>query len=397
MFLRWCFFLNIFFLLCKNFYCEHWSTLFSAYDIHKIENSISDYGKIDVSPDYFYEVTPPDIKTLQKIVLIAYQHNIPLRIRGSGHSFNGISVPKPEELLVRMSGIDHYVFEEENTMTVGAGAVLWNVRDLAAQYKLKLPVYNEFTSGPTVGGFVCGGGIGGLASGKYGGFWEHVKTITIVSGKGELISFDRDNPEFAWFYGSMGQIGIIVEVKLKLLQQGGSPYPMGVSGKVPLFYPLDIQKNNAVFETKMNTGRWISLSIPLSLEREATKFLFSMYNIYPDLIINKQFYRYLIKKFEFTPPLIYPKNEDFVIIGMVGRTEIETDGDNRRLLIFERNFTSWSVMMGLKLYFQTQPHNRNMDYKQYFGTEVYEKFYLLKKKYDPKLILNRGSFFKNDE
>ena len=167
------------------------------------------------------------------MVAAARQKGLPIRVRGSAHTFSGATIPREGELLLRTNHLDHFVFDRPGTVLVGGGAIAWDVRDLAATHGLLMPVYNGGWAGPTIGGFVSAGGMGlrvppadrerWLAtmpaegqerppllsiSETYGGFWEHVESVTLVDGTGAIRHIGEHDEVFPWLFGNFGQFGV---------------------------------------------------------------------------------------------------------------------------------------------------------------------------------------------
>src|SRR4051794_19482677 len=87
---------------------------------------LSDYGGWPDSRARYILVEPSQLEDLQTAVLWANHKQVPIRIRGNGHSMNGASAPRADELLISMRKCRHFRFEEEGTITVGAGAAVWD-------------------------------------------------------------------------------------------------------------------------------------------------------------------------------------------------------------------------------------------------------------------------------
>src|SRR5207247_426446 len=125
------------------------------------------------SSETFCEVSPTSIDEVCEIVRLAYRYNIPLRIRGRGHTLNGSSLPCENELTIQTSNLCEIQFTEGGTVTIGAGLVLWTLRSYLNTYKYTLPVVNDGYPGPSVGGYISAGGFG-IGSMFYGCFCGNV-------------------------------------------------------------------------------------------------------------------------------------------------------------------------------------------------------------------------------
>ena len=185
--------------------------------------------------------------------------------------------------------------EAPATITVGSGAVLWDVRDFVAGYGYRLPVYNGGWAGPSVGGFVCAGGMGlrvppeeragydvpspGAApdpapvsiSERHGGFWAHVARITFIDGCGRVHEVAAGDADFRWLFASMGQLGLILEVTLCLLPEPGAAggLPTG-GGRIPVSNPVDPGETDSLPPAGGIDWRyWFSALVPVEEENAA--------------------------------------------------------------------------------------------------------------------------------
>src|SRR3546814_5583637 len=107
-----------------------------------------DYGKLYHSSENYAVASPRSATEVQALIARARRTGKALRVRASGHTFSGATLPRQGELLLRTDRIDHYRFEQPGTVTVGAGAIAWDVRDFVAAHGLRMPVYNGGWAGP---------------------------------------------------------------------------------------------------------------------------------------------------------------------------------------------------------------------------------------------------------
>ncbi len=216
-----------------------------------LDMPISDYGKLYASWDTFSVRTPSDASEVSRIVGEARDNRVSIRVRGSAHTFSGATIPRDGEILLRTNQLDHFPFDRDGTLTVGSGAIAWDVRDLATHHGFVMPVYNGGWAGPTIGGYTSAGGMGlrvppadrerWLAlpeaqrppllsiSEMHGGFWEHVSSIRMVDGTGTIHDIGEDHEDFPWLFANFGQFGVITDVRLKLLEEADAAYPLFVS------------------------------------------------------------------------------------------------------------------------------------------------------------------------
>ena len=320
---------------------------------------------------------------------------------------------------MRTSGLNHYRVEEPGTITVGSGAVLWDVRDFVAKFGYWLPIYNGGWAGPTVGGFVCAGGMGLRVppeerrvcadpvsiSEQHGGFWAHVARITMVDGCGHVHEFAPEDADFPWLFASMGQFGLILEVKLRL--QSG-PGPVGVipadAGFIPVSNPIEQGETNSLPPAGGSDWRyWFSALVPTEEEDAAWNVIETWWRAHDEAIrpvggwigpIGDETpigFRYLVRRKASPPPLLYPRDEDFILMGVMACCEgVGTDAAEARLEQADRAFVTGILDRGWWLYPQAENLTRSLDFELYWGAERWSRFCELKDRFDPGDRVNRG-------
>lgn len=411
-----------------------------------------DYGKLYLSAAQYEENRPVTVDEVERLVRTAVDAGNTVRVWSGGHSLSGASLPRKGEVLLRLKGLNHYHFEEPGTISVGAGAMLWDVREFLETYGFVLPVYNGGWGAPSVGGFINAGGVGtrrrleflpdgvaeehaGLghqppeprtsASGEdiyedvegykslselHGGFWENVLSITLIDGQGERRVIDRTHDDFPWLFASYGQLGVMVEAKLRIIptEDGGTPtYPQGQSGRIPLKQPEDPYfSDKAPPPGGMEHLYWVSYAVSVEQEQKAWEELAIMVPKHmpyvkpvsgfvgpPAYDGRPMGYRYYVTYKDFHPPLLYPRSEDFVLIGVMAVVEVGKASFDRQLLDFEKDFVDIATRNDFGLYMQAENTGSGLDFDTYYSAETYSAFKALKQKYDPQKRINPGVFF----
>jgi glycolate oxidase FAD binding subunit len=147
-----------------------------------------------------------------------------LRFRGGGtKDFYGQSLQGEVLDTTRYSGILSYE-PSELVITVRAGTSLAEVEAALAQKGQCLPFEPpHFGAGATVGGMVAAG-LAGPARASVGGVRDFVLGVRLLNGKGEHLTFGGQVMKNVAGYdvsrlmaSSMGQLGLITEVSLKVL------------------------------------------------------------------------------------------------------------------------------------------------------------------------------------
>ncbi len=147
-----------------------------------------------------------------------------LRIRGGG-SKDFYGEPTQGELLDTrgLTGVTSYE-PSELVVTVRAGTPLAELEALLASKNQCLPFEPpHFGPGATVGGMVAAG-LSGPARASVGSVRDYVLGVTMVNGRGELLTFGGQVMKNVAGYdvsrlvaGSLGTLGLIVETSLKVL------------------------------------------------------------------------------------------------------------------------------------------------------------------------------------
>ncbi len=149
---------------------------------------------------------------------------IPLRIRGGG-SKDFYAQALEGELLATtaLAGIVSYE-PSELVVTAGAGTPLLELEALLAAHGQCLPFEPpHFAATSTVGGMVASG-LSGPARASVGGVRDYMLGVKIINGRGEHLTFGGQVMKNVAGYdvsrlmaGSMGTLGLITEVSLKVL------------------------------------------------------------------------------------------------------------------------------------------------------------------------------------
>jgi glycolate oxidase FAD binding subunit len=148
----------------------------------------------------------------------------PLRIRGSGSKdFYGEPAAGDELSTLNVAGITSYE-PSELVVTVRAGTPLAQLEAVLAEHGQCLPFEPpHFADGATVGGMVAAG-LSGPARASVGPVRDYVLGLTMINGRGELLTFGGQVMKNVAGYdvsrlmvGALGTLGLIVEVSLKVL------------------------------------------------------------------------------------------------------------------------------------------------------------------------------------
>lgn len=372
-----------------------------------------DYGKLHRSAAPYEMACPDDAEAARAVVSEARARGLAVRVRGSGHTFSGASLPRSREVLLRTHDLDHFRFTRAGRLLVGAGALVWDIRDLVRDHGYDLPVYNGGWAGPTLGGYISAGGFGksGLSE-EAGGLWENIERIRLIDGHGALREFGREDAEFPWLFGSSGQLGLFVEAELRLVPYAEAPralrYPRGLHGRVPRRQDEDPRDNDrppgGAGERRLF---WFTVLVAPAQEASAWEGLHELVLAHREVLKPDGGwagpvldgvpigYRYVIKFHEFNPPLVYPHAETFLVLGVMSLLASGDEDGDRQIVAIEKDFIDMTLSRGLRLYLQAENVSARVDQRAYYGATTYARFAELKAALDPDGLFNPGVVFRD--
>ncbi|HEY1313758.1 MAG TPA: glycolate oxidase subunit GlcE, partial [Steroidobacteraceae bacterium] len=199
----------------------------------------------------------PALTRLVDRVLEARNRGAPLEIRGGGTKafYGGVPRGEPFEVAA-LCGISAYE-PTELVVTARAGTRLADLEAVLAQSGQCLPFEPpRFSPGGTVGGMVAAG-LSGPSRAAYGCVRDHVLGVTLLSGRGEVLTFGGQVAKNVAGYdvsrlmaGSCGILGVLCDVSLKVL-----PIPRATAT-----LRFDHDETRALEQL----GRWSSQPLPIN-------------------------------------------------------------------------------------------------------------------------------------
>ncbi|MXY85304.1 MAG: FAD-binding oxidoreductase, partial [Chloroflexi bacterium] len=205
------------------------SSLSSLFDnVDSDSNRLRRYAVDDLVPDGAVRATA--IEDVERLQSFATERDLSVIAHG-GRTMRDLGMPpRKYDVALDLSGLDQVVDYEPNdfTITVQAGMTLAELQRHLATNGQFLPLDHPNFERATLGG-ICSVGRGGLRRGSFGGprDWligmRMVKADgTAIKGGGKVVKnvSGYDLPKL--FAGSLGTLGVIVEVTLKLRPQPAS-------------------------------------------------------------------------------------------------------------------------------------------------------------------------------
>jgi len=162
---------------------------------------------------------PESAQEISRIIKLAYSKGIPVTVRGAGSSALGGIIPIRGGIVLDLTKMNHIleVSAKNKLVRVQTGTVWEKLDKLLAKNDLAVFTYPTSAPSSTVGGWISTGGYG-VGSLKYGHIKEHINCLEVVLPTGEIKKLEagRDENLIEAFIGTEGQFGIITEIELKL-------------------------------------------------------------------------------------------------------------------------------------------------------------------------------------
>ena len=189
-----------------------------------------DIGEVPFARRLFYTIPelviqPKSVDVLKKIVQFANEENVALFLRGAASSGLGGVVPTVKGIVIDLSFMNRIVElnRERETIKVQTGVRWSEIEDFLETENLSLRVYpSSFFS--TVGGWIATGGYG-IGSYRFGHLKYQIESIEVMFPSGEVKSIPPEEEEFARFFGTEGQFGIVLSAVLKLRRKQKKSLP----------------------------------------------------------------------------------------------------------------------------------------------------------------------------
>jgi FAD/FMN-containing dehydrogenase len=187
-------------------------------------------GSIDRRPGLIARCSGPD--DVAAAVRASADYDVPLAVRGGGHSFPGLSVCDDGVVidLGAMNGVR--VDPEARTVRVQGGALLGDLDRATQAFGLAVP--SGIVTHTGVAGLTLGGGIGWIMR-AHGLTIDQLLAVDVVTAGGELVrASETENADLFWgVRGGGGNFGIVTAFEFRLHALG----PTVLAG--PILWSMD--------------------------------------------------------------------------------------------------------------------------------------------------------------
>jgi len=186
-------------------------------------------GMIDRSPGVVLRAASAD--DVAAGIGFARSHDVPLAIRGGGHSAPGLGTID-DGVVIDLAPLSAVTVDAAGrTVAAGGGATLTQVDAATAEVGMATPLGILGTTG--VGGLTLGGGIGHLAR-KHGLTIDNLLGADVVLADGSKVTASPDeNADLFWaLRGGGGNFGVVTEFRYRL-------HPVSTVIAGPTFWSLD--------------------------------------------------------------------------------------------------------------------------------------------------------------
>jgi FAD/FMN-containing dehydrogenase len=160
-------------------------------------------------------VEPEDASGVAHVVEFARSADVPLAVRGGGHSIPGLGSCDDGVMLSLRTMTDVKIDPERRIARVEGGAIWGQVNDAAHEFGLATP--GGLVTHTGVGGFTTGGGFG-LLSRAFGLACDNLTGAQVVTADGSVVECgpDREADLFWAIRGGGGNFGVVTRFDFRL-------------------------------------------------------------------------------------------------------------------------------------------------------------------------------------
>ena len=185
-------------------------------------------------------IRPVDASDVARAVTFARRHDLPLTVRGGGHSVAG-NAARDGALMIDLSRMKAIQVDPE-TRTARAEPGLTLAEFDRATQAFGLATTLGVVSVTGIAGLTLGGGLGWL-NGRYGLACDNLISADIVTANGRLLRASaQENADLFWaIRGGGGNFGVVTSFEYQLhpvdlVLAGGLSYPLSTAPRILRFY-----------------------------------------------------------------------------------------------------------------------------------------------------------------
>ena len=164
-----------------------------------------------------YVAWPKTSEEVAALQTYATKHGIPIIPRGGGTCYYGSASPTRGGIVIDTKRMDKIIEVNRNELWVHvqAGAV-WEILDNElTKQGFNLPVAPQSRVASTLAGWLAIGGKAGIGTPKYGSMIDNVVEMEVVRPDGTIETISGD--EMSVFFGTSGITGVVISMKLKII------------------------------------------------------------------------------------------------------------------------------------------------------------------------------------
>ncbi|KAK1393805.1 berberine bridge enzyme-like 8 [Heracleum sosnowskyi] len=165
-------------------------------------------------------VTPVSESQIQAVIFCSKKHDLQMRIRSGGHSFEGLSYVSPLPFVILdIVNLKTFSFDAETeTAWVGSGLTNGELYYRIGEKTDTLAFPSGLWANVGVGGILSGGGYGMMMR-KYGLAADHVIDARLIDADGRILNRKSMGEDWFWAIrgGGGGTFGVVLSWKVKLV------------------------------------------------------------------------------------------------------------------------------------------------------------------------------------
>ncbi|MDH4212641.1 MAG: FAD-binding oxidoreductase [Candidatus Thorarchaeota archaeon] len=163
-----------------------------------------------------YAVRVESEEEIEGILKIAREHNIPVVPRGGASSCMSSSSPSRGGISLDLKPMNKILEINKKGMFVRVepGVTFEGLANSLDKENLTLGIYPSSAKSAVIGGWIACGGRGGIGTPFYGGLKDHILSLSVIGGDGEVKLLEGDDIDI--LLHSYGILGVIFEIKLKV-------------------------------------------------------------------------------------------------------------------------------------------------------------------------------------